>query len=1143
LNGFETKELKQREDLSGFYWTTVNDVETRFIPTLGEILKDLQHKAVCKMEGTLGACCSIVDQGMGCEATSLSDYCAWFGSGTDTDAYVSCYYDYEFWHSVNKAYPNTWSVDNQLTAYRDATTNALNNNLVNDLAAQIEALCETKRIGLGIADDAATYLAQCEGDDLDAVMARIDVSAFTDAHRNWFNTVMRNNAKIRKAQIDNQQVDMFYQEYYETCEPGTADKDCVGNTTELVTYYRLTSLAPQVLLKNAQDFDGNPSTKNDLYKEYNTIGFEGGGSIMEYTWGLGTSKGKTSQEDGGFTTDFNTITTEHEWLDTDKNSYEDEGGIGVLANYEIKAWTLGVGAHFRISANAMLSEGRDQKYHKSAETVDDSNARFHFEDPDVGDYFVVSIFEDPEYQTPLFVNSGGASSCAWEVETAHRTDPNLELEYVGPEFLPANDPAIFKATLKNYRYYYEKTAVSPERGTDMWSSSSLGYRTHDYTLYVDTSDVANGLAVSIGGANLVGNGLLFFSFGKKSVEVMVEVRRGLAAYEYPSPSLYFEELCVEQTVGEAATPMKLNNMPFGSGDVGIQFYRPCPSLIWSADRAESTKFVISQGSPTIDLQALVNTVGGITDDPGFAVGNNDALHDGYTQDPEDTNIAFTTQFRQAGETVWTNVLDNASALTYQRVGINPLVTGTLYVKNAIREDGNWELRLEADCYAPGAGTGRDEFDKSYTSVLTGTVDMNRPEVVAVTTTSGSTLMTVADMVYVIYSETIDCSRAYGRLTFGASTSSPIAFATAGPQRLRLGCDGPKLWMSMIKPTPKELAAGPVTILVNDVTDLAGNPADVAQDEWNAALREAAASRKDQEEALARMKGNLDGAQRSLDAVKEVEEIVVGYTKLASRRQQRRRHTRQLPSSVGLRSDRERRALTGISLLVSERVAKEAQLNEWERNTQSNASVADIALLTAEIERLLEAELGVDADQWSIELVAVQSEREDMTAMVEELDVMVKGAQQTLAELKRVETAAQSDSNRLVSSANADASADDSKKYHDDIYALLTACMFFVIMIFAILVFAAYSSRATSRGDKESSAEVERLRAELQAHMNAATSDIAEGALDPTNVDAQATPRRERWAAGGPLGGPTRSGGGPHKSSRGPHGPPRNSSFV
>jgi hypothetical protein len=773
----------------------------------------------------------------------------------------------------------------------------------------------------------------------------------------------------------------------------------------------------------------------------------------------------------------------------------------------------------------MLSGGRDQTYHKSAETVDDSNARFHFEDPEVGDYFVVSIFEDPEYQTPLFVNNGGASSCAWEVETAHRTSPNLELEYVGPMFLPANNPAIFKVTLKNYRYYYENTAVSPERGTDMWASSSLGYGSHDYTLHVDTSDVANGLAVSIGGANLIGNGLLFFSFGKKSVEVMVEVRRGLAAYEYPSPSLYFEELCVAQAVGshfgEKATPMKLNNMPFGSGDVGIQFYRPCPSLLWSADHAESTKFAISQSSPTIDLQALVNTVGGITDDPGFAVGNNAALHDdGYTQDPDETTIRFTTQFRQAGETVWTDVLDETSALTYQRVGINPLVTGTLHVENAITTDGDWELRLEADCYAPvGAGTGRDAFDKSYTPILAGTVDWTRPEVVAVTTTSGSTLLTVADMVYVIYSETIDCSRAYGRLTFGASTSSPVTLATAGPQRLRMGCDGPKLWVSMIKPSSTELAAGPVTILVTDVTDLAGNPADVARDEWNAALREAAALRNEQEEALQSSRATLDGAQRSLAAAEAVEAIVAGYANSASRHQQRRRHARQLPSSAGLYSARERRALGGISFLVSERVAKEAQLDVWVRSTQSNVSAADVALLTAEIEQLLEAELGVDTDQWSIELVAVQSERENLTAVVGELDVVVKRAQQTLAQLKREEAAAQSDSNRLVSSANSansDASADDSERNRDDIYALLTGCMFFTMLIFAIQVVSVYSSRTASRGRvgaqveagapaKESSAEdaeveilraeVERLRVKLQADMSVAASSVADGALD------------------------------------------------
>jgi hypothetical protein len=517
-------------------------------------------------------------------------------------------------------------------------------------------------------------------------------------------------------------------------------------------------------------------------------------------------------------------------------------------------------------------------------------------------------------------------------------------------------------------------------------------------------------------------------------------------------------------------------MPFGSGVAGIRFYKPCPALLWSADQTESTTFAISRDHPTIDLQALVNTVGGITDDPGFFVGNNAALHDGYTQDPEDTDIRFTVQYRHSGETVWTDVVDEASALTYRRVGVNPLVTGTFHAENAITRDGDWELRLEADCYAAaGAGTGRDAFDKAYTPSLTGTVDWTLPEVVAVTTTSGSTMLTVADMVYAIYSEPIDCSNAYGRLTFGASTSSPVALATAGPQRLRMGCDGPKLWISMIQPSVEELAAGPVTILVSGVTDLAGNLADDAQDEWSYALRNAAESRRKQEVALAKVQQDLADALGDLADADAVEDVVVVYLNRGGRHRRQRKHHVAAPGLVtgagaSVTSARTRRALSGISLLVSERLANEAQLDAWESGAPSNVTSADIDKLQVDIARLLEAERNVDLEQWAQELDAVQSERANLKSRVKALEAKIGDEQRLLAQLKQMETTAGSDSKELANSANAHGSATDTasnsnaddEKNHADLKPLLTACFVFIVAGFAVQVFSVHSNRNAAR---------------------------------------------------------------------------------
>merc|ERR1719473_269966 len=99
---------------------------------------------------------------------------------------------------------------------------------------------------------------------------------------------------------------------------------------------------------------------------------------------------------------------------------------------------------------------------------------FHLEDPDPGDYFVVSVFSDPEYQTPIFIPDGGASSCLWEVDTAHRSSPSITSDYIGPEFLAPDDPGLFRVTLQNRVAYYQNTPVR-DFGSATWATSSVGY--------------------------------------------------------------------------------------------------------------------------------------------------------------------------------------------------------------------------------------------------------------------------------------------------------------------------------------------------------------------------------------------------------------------------------------------------------------------------------------------------------------------------------------------------------------------------------------------------------------------------------------------------------------------------------------------
>ena len=57
------------------------------------------------------------------------------------------------------------------------------------------------------------------------------------------------------------------------------------------------------------------------------------------------------------------------------------------------------------------------------------------------------MYSDPDFGTPLFGMDGGASSCQWEVGTAHRSAPTLSWEYMGPDVLQIDEHALFKVTL------------------------------------------------------------------------------------------------------------------------------------------------------------------------------------------------------------------------------------------------------------------------------------------------------------------------------------------------------------------------------------------------------------------------------------------------------------------------------------------------------------------------------------------------------------------------------------------------------------------------------------------------------------------------------------------------------------------------
>jgi hypothetical protein len=229
--------------------------------------------------------------------------------------------------------------------------------------------------------------------------------------------------------------------------------------------------------------------------------------------------------------------------------------------------------------------------------TDGSDAAFHLQDPDDGDYFLVKVFEDPDNGLPLFALDGGASACTWEVNTYHRSDPTLSVAYVGADNVAPDQPALFLVTVGNNVFYYEGGPVAG-KWRPGWAATNLGYRSRDFALGVDSTVLEDGLVVSANGMILHGgSGIRFAEFGKGTANLLVEVRRGPEVYSFSAPKMTFAEVCAScntctrDLVGETSATVELG-MTGPSGDRKIVYIRQCPSIHWSGDILNNNRFTV-----------------------------------------------------------------------------------------------------------------------------------------------------------------------------------------------------------------------------------------------------------------------------------------------------------------------------------------------------------------------------------------------------------------------------------------------------------------------------------------------------------------------------------------------------------------------
>jgi len=434
-----------------------------------------------------------------------------------------------------------------------------------------------------------------------------------------------------------------------------------------------------------------------------------------------------------------------------------------------------------------------------------SQSMFHLSDPDQGDYFVVSVWHDPDYGTALLSLDGGASQCGWEVGTVHRSAPTIAAEYIGPDALGPDDPAMFKITIGNSIDYY---GSGPRLGTNRigWSIKDGGYHLSDYQLVVDPSSVRDGMTVT----GALG---MYTHFGKGAIDILVQANRGSELYKYyVSPVMTWSEICRNQAVGYdfndlgESTSLRLS-MP--NAEQVIEFTPPCPSIEWSGVLVNDQFFSsLSGGDNTVDARAIIGTATG-----------RDVLRVG---------LEYRLLLASGITSPWHGFGDGKEVLLAS-------TDGTEYSANwdvSNHADGIYEVRATIECTE---SSPLETWDSSWSPTVKGVLDRAAPVLVQLSTSSNSGVFAPGDHFVLTYSEDIVCG---GHLLDGVTKADLKATITFGDdgERFTTGvesanilhsCDGPevKLALPSFDAAAAESVAGEaIAITVEGLYDLAGNPA-------------------------------------------------------------------------------------------------------------------------------------------------------------------------------------------------------------------------------------------------------------------------------------------------------------------------------
>ena len=897
IRGFSDKSLKARNDLSAFYFITANDVETRTLPLLLHVSDDVRSRLDCD---ETKACCTKEEEEVFCKASDLAEYCHWkYGDTVDAtggEARCNSIVD-DHWKTKCKVAANQARLQAQARNKADAfwtectrsqpvcpnqegasdkrTFRQVGNKVLCEPTvvedpdyAELEGVAQNVDKSTLRAQAEAAYAGalRCTGNSCSAVSsfkikcapvptalgplgkcskdghsassveeycskkhkgdgaeAELACTTFTPtdqyskAHDNWYNSLSRNYAKQEKA-IVGPEATVAYTILDSLKGPEPAP------TSEVVHLEPMASLAPTMLIQNAMTQAGNSQSdaKKASFEAYNTLSFEGGGSSISYSWETGSTANGNDFE--GHVTE-STIET--------ANGVDEGGHGGLFFENENPGFYI----------TGEVKGGATSKVLTIATTLetssDEAQSAFTLSDQDAGDYFLVTVWNDPEYPTPIFAVRGGASSCKWEYNTYHRVAPAMAMVYVGPQLVPPTAPALFKLRLQNAAQYYE-SGPSAGKSRPGWTTVDQGYFLPALTLAVRPETIKYGLTLRINGRAFTAD-MTFPQFGKGAVEVLVEASAGPVGQEpstsnsfrtYPSPVFAFSQECkgkhAIRDIGERAVDVALQMTGTITAPV-LRFLQPCPSVEWAGEIKTASTFVIDAG----DANAF-----------GFYVSNPSGRNWKLTSSFVDLIFQFRyDSYIQSGihaSSDWES--DPNVVFDLDSSEGEAFVKGRWGGPDKDFPDGVYSIRVISSCKANAAAVV-DTYAQSSTATIKGVVDRKPPAMLSAIAPLGSTVLLPGMLVAATFNENVVCSGMTNNgkpiqpeLIITASASGvgakEVSFSV-GRNHLDYICDGPVISVALTSdgvavfnqnfPDLSVLAGTTAQLtLESGVTDSAGN---------------------------------------------------------------------------------------------------------------------------------------------------------------------------------------------------------------------------------------------------------------------------------------------------------------------------------